>query len=254
MRQRLADLFEVQKIDLGVRELEKQREDVPRKLNELDEAIGALLGDVEMLVTERTALETEIKALEGNVQAENAKLRKWEKRLLELRNQREYLALSREVEGARRANRETEEKILELMTRKEELDGQLAEKKDDLTHSQEERQVEEGEVENALAKLDTEISGEKTRRQELTPQLPKQLLSKYDFIRAKRMGIGLVAAANGCCTGCNMRLPPQLYNVLQRVDSIEQCPTCQRIMYFEEGVFPPDPAEGAEGTAVEVSP
>ncbi|MBW2734063.1 MAG: hypothetical protein JRH20_16875, partial [Deltaproteobacteria bacterium] len=47
-----------------------------------------------------------------------------------------------------------------------------------------------------------------------------------------RGGIGVVRAAEGACSGCHMRLPPQLYNILQRNETIEQCPNCQRIIYY----------------------
>jgi predicted nucleic acid-binding Zn-ribbon protein len=43
-----------------------------------------------------------------------------------------------------------------------------------------------------------------------------------------------VAVKNGTCQGCNMNIPPQLYNVLQRGVSIEICPSCSRIIYWED--------------------
>jgi predicted nucleic acid-binding Zn-ribbon protein len=60
----------------------------------------------------------------------------------------------------------------------------------------------------------------------------RDVLAKYDAIRRRR-GFAVVPAQRGVCMGCNMALPPQLFNTLQRGESIEYCPSCHRIVYFE---------------------
>jgi len=45
---------------------------------------------------------------------------------------------------------------------------------------------------------------------------------------------------NGTCQGCNMNIPPQLYNQLQRGDTIELCGTCNRIIYWDKLLENPD--------------
>ena len=47
-------------------------------------------------------------------------------------------------------------------------------------------------------------------------------------------GLAVVSVRGGTCQGCNMNIPPQLYNVLQRGLSIETCPSCHRLIYWEE--------------------
>ncbi len=44
----------------------------------------------------------------------------------------------------------------------------------------------------------------------------------------------MAPVSNGTCRGCNMNIPPQLFNVLQRGTSIETCPYCHRIIFWEE--------------------
>ena len=57
--------------------------------------------------------------------------------------------------------------------------------------------------------------------------------SKYSAIRMKR-GLALVPVKNGTCQGCNMNIPPQLFNMIQRGDSIELCGNCNRIIYWDK--------------------
>ena len=66
------------------------------------------------------------------------------------------------------------------------------------------------------------------------------VLKRYGNIRMRR-GLAVVSVRNGTCQGCNMNIPPQLYNVLQRGQTVETCPSCHRIIYWEE-IMKDDPA------------
>jgi predicted nucleic acid-binding Zn-ribbon protein len=79
------------------------------------------------------------------------------------------------------------------------------------------------------------------KRQSLTSQLPRQVLSRYELIR-KRRGIAIAATSNGICTACHMVAPPQLFQKILRNDTLEQCPHCQRILYYK----PEEPEETSE--------
>ncbi len=233
MRKHLLDLYEIQRVDLTIREIDKRRDEAPARLKEL-EAIAANLSDeVKQLAEQRDALVKEAKGLEGTVQAETHKLRKWEQRLTDIRNQREYLALSREIEGTKRQNREMEERMTELAAQRDEFDKKLDQQQDKLAEVEVDCQSERDKVQAAHAAVEGELAEIKARRDKLVPSIPKNLMKRYEMIRQKRMGVGLVAVVDGSCQGCNMKLPPQLYNILQRGDTIEQCPSCSRIIYWE---------------------
>ena len=109
----------------------------------------------------------------------------------------------------------------------ESLTGQLEEEKSAC-------ELETVEVQKAIDDLQSVLSQSRDRRQALIPKVAKQVFRRYDAIRARRAGHGLSTVVQGCCTGCNMRLPPQLYNILQRVDTIEQCPSCHRLVIWDQ--------------------
>jgi len=233
VRQQLIALNEIQKIDLEIREVMKSRDAIPKQLNELEGRIQQHTEQLQATTTELDALVAEIHNLEQTVHAENDKIRKWERRLNDIRNQREYQALSREIEGTRRAVREHEEQTIELMAQKEGLETKIEGLQDTLAVDAVDGDAERKRVESEVAELDKTIATMTARRDELGPEVKGSLLRKYENIRAKRLGVGLVPAVGGSCSGCNMRLPPQLYNILQRVDSIETCPSCQRILVYQ---------------------
>lgn len=249
MRQQLLDLYEIQQIDLGIRDIEKRFESIPARLRELEATLGASRAELAKLSEQRDLLVKEAKTLEAQIQAENIRLRKWEARLAEIRNQREFLALSREIEGSKRANREGEEKIGELNAQREQLDGQIEALHDKLAETEIDANTERERVQNELGEVSGILGREKARRDALLGKIPGALLRKYENIRAKRFGVGLVPVVDGNCQGCNMKLPPQLYNILQRVETVEQCPSCQRLVFWSR-ILEPEPAKDRAGASL----
>jgi predicted nucleic acid-binding Zn-ribbon protein len=192
VRQKLIDLHEIQKIDLEILETEKHGDVFQQRLAELEEGVKHIRTEVEALTEQGETAIREAKILEGTVQAENLKIKKWEVRLNEIRNQREYLALSREVEASKRANRDAEEKILELMTQREEIDKQLDELQDRLAEDEVDCDTERTTVEREMKEAQDNRDAIIKRREVLVPNVPASLLKKYDAIRVKRHGLGLV--------------------------------------------------------------
>lgn len=248
MRKHLLDLYEIQRVDLTVRDLERRRDEIPARLRELEGTATTLKNEVTQLTEQRAALVKEVKNLEGVIQADTHKIRKWEQRLSDIRNQREYLALSREIEGTKRQNRDAEERIAELNTQRDEIDKKLEVQQDRLAEVEVDCESERAEVSGMVAKMEAEAAEIKARRDKLVPTVPKNIMSRYEMIRKKRTGIGLVAVVDGSCQGCNMKLPPQLYNILQRGDTIEQCPSCNRIIFWDRMLQAQDAATTPNAT------
>ena len=256
VQEELLNLYQLQEIDRKVYNLTKQRSDIPNQLNKMQEELQELQGRMALIEEQVTGANQEAKGIEGILDAERHKVRKWEQRLNEIRNQREYLALSREIESLKRANTDSEEKILELMKTAEEFTAQADGLREELNTNTTELEEEQGSVDTALKETDSTIEHESARRDDILPKISKPLLKKYDFIRSRRMGVGLALIKEGQCTACNMRLPPQLYNILQAGQRIDQCPSCQRIMLWEKFLEESqeiDPAAGVNAEAEESS-
>jgi hypothetical protein len=57
-------------------------------------------------------------------------------------------------------------------------------------------------------------------------------MQKFNTVKGLTRGTGIAPVLDSICLGCNMNIPPQMYNELQRFDSIKFCPHCQRIIYW----------------------
>ena len=88
-----------------------------------------------------------------------------------------------------------------------------------------------GLVDQKLREIQAQQAEIRVAREATAKLVKPDVLRKYGTIRMRR-GMAVVAVKDGTCRGCNMNIPPQLYNVLQRGSSLELCPNCNRIIYW----------------------
>lgn len=234
MEHELSTLYEAQKIELKIIERETKLQTAPKKLKEMDEELKQLK---EKLAREKAVfdeLEKERKKKEKELEAEKDKIKKIESKLYEVKTNKEYQALLKEIETAKATNDKTEEDILTLMEKTEEL-------KKDYESSQVRLRERGKEIETEKIRLDAEIKtmdeiiGElKTQRDNLLSVLSSELTSKYNILKGKRSGIAVTNVKNGVCMGCFMNIPPQLFIEVTKNKKLIQCPSCNRILYFAE--------------------
>ena len=85
-------------------------------------------------------------------------------------------------------------------------------------------QQESDQAKESLARLNAD-------RSSLTKTIDPELLKKYNMVKDLVGNVAITAVKNAVCQGCNVNIPPQLYNELQRFETLMFCPHCQRIIY-----------------------
>ncbi len=114
LREKLKALAELQKVDLEVASLRKAADVHPRQLAELERELGAARSAIEAERTRVADIERQKTTLEQNISDEKDKVKKWEARLAEQRSTREYSALAREIDIAKKANQTMSDELVEL--------------------------------------------------------------------------------------------------------------------------------------------
>jgi uncharacterized protein len=246
VRDLLLRLIEVQRYDVQIAELSKANRSLPTQLTADEAKLKEARGQVNTLQDELKIAELQRRELESQVKLESTKVKKWEARLAEIRNQREYIALSREIDASKRANKDLEDKVLELMQTAEEKGKLLEALRDDLAVLEVDYGALKAEVERKIAGANARIAELAGQRDVHLKNIPRNVLARYERIRDKRMGLALVAVKEGNCGGCNMQIQPQLFNTLLRVNSLETCPSCSRIIYWGGIVAAPE-GQGESG-------
>ena len=242
LREKLKALEELQQVDLELNEAQAEAEGVPRRRVEVEARVAEARVAWEGRKARLADNERERRGQEQLLSLERDKVKKWEGRLGEIRTPREYAALSREIDIAKKTNESTSELLRELAAQANELQQGLEAAEEQLS----EREMAAQDGLDALKKLAAEheerIRALQARRAEVSKRVDPALLAKYENIRRRRAGIAVAPVVGATCKGCNRSIPPQLNVILQRADSIETCPNCHRIIYSSSAVAPVTPA------------
>jgi hypothetical protein len=242
VREQLVLLLQLQKSDVRVRELDGAITQLPAKLDPLRRDLAKLSG---MLDGERSKLaETNSwrKSQQELIDRERDALKLAQSKLQQSKNTKEFGAASREVENKRKSISDRESELKKVAESASTSSGQLEARDKDveglrgtLTDS-EAAQVEQ------LTKLHAERTEAVAARDEARSHVDPKTLKIYDSLVGKR-GYAVSSVVKGICQGCHMALPPQLNNILARMESIETCPRCGRLVYRKELLEPVPAAE-----------
>jgi hypothetical protein len=224
-------LIELQKHDARIQELEGMKKVWPLKL----EALGGDLKKVEeLLERERKQLEeTESwrRRQEEERKSQEADLIKAKQKSSLVKNAKEMMANERELEANRKASQSREEEVVKLVGAVETAKKSITQHEADVVALKEHVASEGATAQKQTAEIDGQIAGVRKLREQAAAAVNPQVLKRYSSIRMKR-GLALAPVKNGTCQGCNMNIPPQLFNTLQRGNSIEVCGSCHRIIYW----------------------
>ena len=234
MREQLALFEKLQEVDCEIMALINQRDEIPQKIEKLLIEVRQHEKGLNEQQQKKDEIEKEKRELEGRLEDELEKLRKAQTFQHEVKNQKEYEALLREIEGYKRTKNYYEDEIIRSLELYEELKKSIKKIEEECATSREAVSQQEKELQKKMADLTSKVDDMNRNRDAMIQGIAKQWLRKYNTIRERREGIAVVAADDGVCMGCNINLPPQLFNILQRMDSIELCPTCQRILIYQE--------------------
>jgi predicted nucleic acid-binding Zn-ribbon protein len=188
------------------------------------------------------ANERERRQLESLLAMERDKVKKWEGRLGEIRTPREYAALSREIDIAKKTNDGQSEHVKELTTQAGGIKQALDAKEEELSEREAAAQAEVEDLEKKKAAADEKLRALAARRGEAAKLVDAGLLAKYENIKRRRAGVAVAPVVGMTCKGCHRNVPPQLAITLQKANTIETCPNCHRIIYSAEAVNPPAPS------------
>ena len=239
LREKLKALEELQQIDLELGEVRGRLGTLPARKAKVDGGLAAAKKGSDDERAKLDANERERRQIESLLGMERDKVKKWEGRLGEIRTPREYAALSREIDIAKKSNDTQSEQVKTLAAAAVELARTLEEKAGALSEAEMAAQGELAELDKARAADEEKIAALEARRAEAAKLVDPGLLAKYENIKKRRAGIAVATVVGMTCKGCHRNIPPQLAISLQRANSVETCPNCNRIIYSAEALNPP---------------
>lgn len=235
MREHMEKLAVLQTLDIKIRGMQREKDEIPTRLAALEgefkkeeEKVQGQKAELDRLLKDRRHKEKELEE-----EVERAK--KTEARAFEIKTNKEYQAVLKEIEGAKKLNRQREEEILGILERFEELQKVARQGEKELEAKRKDYQRQLSELQQRAAQFEQKMAAEVKERDERQKGIPPDLLSKYRMLLEKRQGIAVAPVSNGVCQACNMNLRPQLYIELQKQQTLILCPNCSRILFWENG-------------------
>lgn len=234
MKEQILSLIKLQDIDSELKRLAVRKDELPAEKEMLEEERvrfeQGIEEDRKRLEALNQAHSDKEKELRGNI--ESAK--KTKGRLLEVKTNKEYEAMLKEIESLKKRSSSIEDEIITLLEDTEKAGTTLKDR-------EEERAGYIKKNERDIAKINEEIDSIDVLLEKILAEDAKcrevirpDLLRKYDLIKEKRNGHAVVPAWKEVCEGCHMNIPPQLYIELQKYEKVLLCPNCNRIIYWED--------------------
>ena len=234
METKLRRLYALQQIDTKLDELEEEKGDLPSEIKELE-------GKDAQLKSQLAALEQTMKGAfmkrdeaDSEIISLKAKVEKYKAQQFQVKNNKQYDALTKEMDYAA-------ETIAKLEKEMELLEGKAVLAKSDIETLK--TQVEEldkvlGEKKGALAEVSKSTAAEEQKysheRQKIVARITKSDLASYERIRKAKKGKAIVVVKRNACGGCFNRVPPQKLLELRQNDKIYTCEHCGRIIVSDE--------------------
>ena len=227
-------LVHLQETDEKIVAFQREEEAIPKELQEKEKSVIELEEEQNQIRASLEDLDKQISEL--NIELEEVKehQRRCQARALAVKTQREYQAVQRESEIARKRRGELDGQIKEFLEEKKVIEESFHEVESRAGDEAQSLEKERTEADSRLRKIQGEREDlEKTREVEAS-LIDPVLLGKYQKVFERYRGKGVVRVAGGVCNGCFMTIPPQLYNQVLAQGGVHQCPNCGRIIYVDQ--------------------
>ncbi|WP_435547761.1 zinc ribbon domain-containing protein [Desulfobacterium sp. N47] len=232
MKEQIKILINLQEIETETARMKSSLAGVAGKIDALDSELNCFKSTVDEKNAFIDDLRKKYKALESDFQTKLTLLAKSQEKLTVVKTNKEYQSVLKEIDDIKVKNSDIEENMIEILdvieTAEKEISGLNKEALLIKERINGEKEIIKKEAEQN--KKDIAVLEEKWNNTSV--KMASEILSKYNMVRDFIKGTAIVPIVDEICQGCNMNIPPQMYNDLLRFDSIKYCPHCQRMIYW----------------------
>lgn len=233
VKEQIDILVELQKNDTDVEQARTLLSGIFEKQRTLEEKLISAAAAREAAEVLLEALRKDYRVLESDVKANLDLIRKSKSQLPSVKSNKEYQALLKQVDESQKKNSRIEDEMLALLDRIEAGEKALEERNQDCRRAEDQVASERGRLEEDVRKGELRVSELVAERDRIARSAPPDLMQVFAKTQ-KRVEAPMIVPVRGTtCEGCNISIPPQLANELRRFESLNFCPFCNRIIYWE---------------------
>jgi predicted nucleic acid-binding Zn-ribbon protein len=231
-------ILTIQSTDARIEEITREMEGAPKRIQRLKDDLDLLEKSVEQDLSSLEDLKKGSPSLERDLEEVELKLKKSKVKLNDVKSNKEYQAVLKEIEELNELTFQKEELVIKWMEEIEIQEKECADNNERWERSRKEYESEEKKFSQRMKELEKEVQSLDEQRLKLCREVDKDLLSRYTALKAHLRSQVVVPVIDAVCGGCHLGIPPQQYNDLIRGGSLQSCPNCNRIIYFEENKNP----------------
>lgn len=241
IRQQIGMLVKLQELELKIARTQLDLSQVEGRTAELDAQLNQFVSAVESGKAHIQELTKRIRTLESDLQVNQGRIAKSQEKLRSVKTNKEYQSGLKEIDDLSAIGSQIEDQILAGMEQVEAASTAVSGHQDRLN-----AQAGKIRAEKESVLQDAELA--RHRLEELRAdagamegRISVEALALYRRVKAKKAnGIAICPVSASVCGGCHVNIPPQMYNELQRVDRLKNCPNCERIIYWDEDQSRPE--------------
>ena len=239
----LERLISLQKLNTTISEGEDRIAAQPERLEAANLEVNNAQKALEVVEQEEEKNRELRRSIEKDASVYQTRVSKFKDQLNTVKTNREYQAMQKELELAIKELRETEDKLLENMLDADTLATKINGATNKLALEKKSADTKHSALETELQAVEKSLNEATVARSDLADKLDQKLLSLFEQVAQARKGIGVCAAQDGLCCLCHVRLRPPVYQQLRHNNSIIQCDSCNRILYYTPPSTNTDPSK-----------
>ncbi len=234
VEQKLQALFELQTVHTQVDKIRQIRGELPVEVSDLEDEVAGLETRIQKIKNELDDLEDAIVTRKNNMKEAAAAIKKYETQLNEVKNNREYEAITKEIEIQGLDIQVSEKKIKEfgydITTKTEVYEKAIA----DLEDRKKDLDLKKSELDVITAETQKEEEALVAKAIKAETKIDERLLIAYHRLRGNaKNGLAVVTIQRDSCSGCFNQIPPQRQLDIRQHKKVIVCEHCGRILVDE---------------------
>jgi predicted nucleic acid-binding Zn-ribbon protein len=214
--------------------LESLRGDLPQQVSRLKGDIDEAENEFEDKKNKLQAYQKEKGITEMEIKALAGKKQKYQDQLFQVKNNREYDAVTHELENVKLTTEQKETRILEIMDLEKEIEEYLESAEGKIAELKENLKARTVELDKRLAETEKEEAMLNHEREKISRRLDPRNLAMYERISKAKKGSAVVSVIRNSCSGCFTSLPPQRVLEIRDMNRLFVCEVCGRILVWDE--------------------
>ena len=232
---KLSTLYQLQTTLSSIDEKRALRGELPLEVQDLEDEIAGLKTRIEKIENDINDFQQAVVQKQAEIQEAEESVERYKKQLDEVRNNREYDTLTKEIEFQSLEIELCNKKIREANVKVEDKKRELARTNDLVADRQQALEEKKNELDEIMMETREEEQVLKAKAEELETKIDPRLLSSFKRIRKNaRNGLGIVYVQRDACGGCFNKIPPQRQLDIKMHKKIIVCEYCGRIMIDPE--------------------